>query len=181
MTTLEFKVMAPVHINHPNLRNPLFQSRYELAGCFCLASTIGFEARLTHTDFIVGDSIPLVVDVTNGSSHRIKLQVSFIKIEQTQRIIRAHYETYDRNARRTIETFTSPEIAPHTTEHTWNAAEYLTVPSTLEPSLSDCEYVQRHHVLKIAVLLPWPQTKKARVEIPVRIIGSAQLTRLYTS
>ena len=67
-------------VSLPEFAVPTHQSTQKQVGCCCFASSLEHNADVTQTGFSIGSSVPVTVNVVNGSSRRIKMRASIKKI-----------------------------------------------------------------------------------------------------
>jgi hypothetical protein len=170
-TQVPIQVNKIVDINVPRLLIPAHQSKKKQVGFFCFGSDVEFTVSLSRTGFCIGQSLPLIVSVVNGSSRRIKMRASI------QRNCHYHAQGSTNHDKRILTDVVTHDIAPHS-QQTGITIEHLTIPM-VEPSFTESQIIEMQYYLKVIAVIPW--ARNSSVKIPITL-GNVPLnnTNYYT-
>ena len=150
-------------VNLPEFAVSAHQSAQKQVGCCCFASNLEHSADVARTGFSVGSSVPVTVNVVNGSSRRIKMRASI------QKLVVYYAGGHTRHEKIKLVSVLSSDVAPHS-QHSWSV-DNLIVPTT-EPSFEGSAIIKMQYVLKVTAVIPW--AKNSSVSIPI-MIGNVPL------
>jgi hypothetical protein len=155
------QVSKIVDINIPRLLMPVHQSKEKHLGFFLFGGDIKFTVSLSRTGFCIGQSLPLTVNVVNGSSRRIKMRATI------RRYTHYHVQGHTRHDKRSLTAVITHDIAPHSrSEQTGITIEVqnLVVPR-VEPSFTESEIIKMQYFLKVTAVIPWARNFSVKVPI----------------
>ncbi len=166
--THQFAVSEAVDAaNSPTLQHPLQAVTKKTICCLCCASgPITTRAQVERSGFCVGDSIPVTVEIENGSGRRLTVSVNLYQ----NIVFYAQGRTCVTS--KLLAGISGDAIPAHTTR-TWNPGDSLKIPQT-NPSLSppSCSIIRITYVLKVSTIVPGSISVNATIpNIPI-VIGN---------
>ena len=154
--SIPITVNRKTDINISRLLVPAHRSRQKQVGFFCFGTNVEFTASLSRTGFCIGHSLPLTVNVVNGSGRRIKMRASI------QRFCMFHAQGHTRHTREKVAVILSPHISAHS-QYTWQEGG-LVVPM-LEPSFTESQIIKIQYYLKVTAVIPWASNSSVLIPI----------------
>ena len=157
------KAVTVIKELRPQPTEPAIQQRQETEGFLCCVSgPVALTAELPHTEFAVGDRIPLSINVENGTTHNVRVEANLakrVKLKARSHVLKKPLHIV---VRESSGPFRSRSTA------TWNPQALIVpdVPTTME-SLGGMITIS--YEVKVQVNLRWGQ--KLDVSIPV-VIGN---------
>ena len=154
------QVVNRININVPALMSPVQLEEEKTICCLCCASpTISLTVNVPRIGFCIGEGIPLIASVDNGSGRIITLRATVSKVV----IFQAQGRTRITSNR--LSSFQSPPVQGHTTFQ-WTPTEQLAIPSAI-PTIANCNIIGLHYVLLIEAVIPW--AINASINIPIAL------------
>ena len=154
--SIPITVNRQMDINVPRLSVPAHQSQQKHVGFCCFGTNIEITASLSRTGFCIGHSLPLTVNVVNGSGRRIKMRASI------QRHCTFHAQGHTNRSKEKLAVILSPHISAHS-QYTWTEGS-LVVPM-VEPSFVESQIIKMQYYLKVTAVIPWASNSSVMIPI----------------
>ena len=155
----DFTVYESINLREADLLKPQhFQKEKSEVGCFCCVSgPITFSFELPRAGFACGETISFPIEITNGSSRKVRMQVSIKKFEVVRLVYPATAlfgsTTETKKDKKTVAGVTSEEIRGGQST-VWKPD--LFVPHDLVPSMiNKCRFINLEYALVVKVIVPW--------------------------
>ena len=140
---------SPAIAADPGVLEPKILQVQKTLCCLCCASgPISITARIPRSGYCigVGDTIPLEVDIENGSSRQIR-QLQAILIRMVTYIAQGHHRSQPKNL---LLVSSGTPIQPGNSS-TWRPPP-LSIPDT-EPSITTCKIINLGYILKVQAII----------------------------
>ena len=168
-----YPAIDPSRLSSAVMRPRILQAHKTLCCLCCASGPISITARIQRSGFCigVGDSIPLEVDVENGSNRQIS-QLQAVVVKQV-----AYFAQRHRKIQRTnLLVISSGTPVQSGNRSSWKP--YLSIPESTEPSimLNTCSIIELCYILKVhAVVIGAFNPHAPHVEFKL-ILGNVPVT-----